>query len=93
LLAEAERLARATGATALTVGVRIALPDNVRYFVARTASARSAARRIPASTTRPRSTWPSGWIRGWIIRETKTSRDRGQKIHCHGEPGGPRLDA
>jgi GNAT superfamily N-acetyltransferase len=34
LLAEAERHARATGATALTLGVRIALPDNFRYFAA-----------------------------------------------------------
>jgi len=35
LLAAAERHARATGATALTLGVRIALPDNFRYFAAR----------------------------------------------------------
>jgi len=35
LLAEAERHARATGATALTLGVRIALPENFRYFAAR----------------------------------------------------------
>lgn len=35
LLAEAERHARATGATALTLGVRVALPDNFRYFAAR----------------------------------------------------------
>jgi GNAT superfamily N-acetyltransferase len=35
LLAEAERHARATGATALTLGVRIALPENARYFAAR----------------------------------------------------------
>jgi GNAT superfamily N-acetyltransferase len=34
LLAEAEWHARATGATALTLGVRIALPDNFRYFAA-----------------------------------------------------------
>ena len=35
LLAEAERHARATGASALALGVRIALPDNFRYFAAR----------------------------------------------------------
>src|SRR5262249_54874154 len=35
LLAEAERHARATGAAALTLGIRIALPDNFRYFAAR----------------------------------------------------------
>ena len=35
LLGEAERHARATGAGALTLGVRIALPDNFRYFAAR----------------------------------------------------------
>jgi GNAT superfamily N-acetyltransferase len=35
LLAEAERHARATGAAALTLGVRIALPGNLRYFAAR----------------------------------------------------------
>jgi predicted N-acetyltransferase YhbS len=35
LLGEAERHARTTGATALTLGVRIALPDNFRYFSAR----------------------------------------------------------
>lgn len=35
LLAEAERHARASGATALTLGVRIALTDNFRYFAAR----------------------------------------------------------
>ena len=35
LLAEAERHARAIGAFALTLGVRIALPDNFRYFAAR----------------------------------------------------------
>lgn len=35
LLAEAERHARATGVTALALGVRIALPDNFRYFAAR----------------------------------------------------------
>jgi GNAT superfamily N-acetyltransferase len=35
LLAEAEHHARATGATALTLGVRIALPDNFRYFAER----------------------------------------------------------
>jgi ribosomal protein S18 acetylase RimI-like enzyme len=35
LLDEAERHARATGATALTLGVRIALPDNFRYFARR----------------------------------------------------------
>lgn len=34
LLAEAERHARATGARALTLGVRIALPENFRYFAA-----------------------------------------------------------
>jgi ribosomal protein S18 acetylase RimI-like enzyme len=32
LLAEAERYARATGVAALTLGVRIALPENFRYF-------------------------------------------------------------
>jgi len=32
LLAEAERHARAIGAAALTLGVRIALPENFRYF-------------------------------------------------------------
>jgi GNAT superfamily N-acetyltransferase len=32
LLAAAERHARATGAAALTLGVRIALPENFRYF-------------------------------------------------------------
>ena len=32
LLAETERHARATGASALTLGVRVALPDNFRYF-------------------------------------------------------------
>ena len=35
LLAEAERLARASGAAALTLGVRIALPDNFRFFAER----------------------------------------------------------
>jgi len=35
LLAEAERHARATGAVALALGVRIARPDNFRYFAAR----------------------------------------------------------
>ena len=35
LLAEAERHGHATGAVALTLGVRIALPDNFRYFAAR----------------------------------------------------------
>ena len=35
LLAEAERHARATGAITLTLGVRIALPHNFRYFTAR----------------------------------------------------------
>ena len=35
LLAEAERHARATGAITLTLGVRIALPQNFRYFTAR----------------------------------------------------------
>ncbi len=35
LLAEAERRARETGAAALALGVRIALPDNFRYFAAR----------------------------------------------------------
>lgn len=35
LLAEAEHHARSTGAAALTLGVRIALPDNLRYFAAR----------------------------------------------------------
>lgn len=35
LLAEAERHARAAGATSLALGVRIALPDNFRYFAAR----------------------------------------------------------
>jgi GNAT superfamily N-acetyltransferase len=35
LLAETERHARATGATALALGVRIALPGNFRYFAAR----------------------------------------------------------
>jgi GNAT superfamily N-acetyltransferase len=34
LLAEAERQARATGARALTLGVRIALPGNFRFFAA-----------------------------------------------------------
>jgi len=35
LLAEAERHARETGAAALALGVRIALPGNFRYFAAR----------------------------------------------------------
>jgi ribosomal protein S18 acetylase RimI-like enzyme len=35
LLAEAERYAQATGATALTLGVRIALSDNFSYFAGR----------------------------------------------------------
>ena len=35
LLAQAERHARATGAVALALGVRIALPDNFRYFAER----------------------------------------------------------
>jgi GNAT superfamily N-acetyltransferase len=35
LLAEAERYARASGATKLTLGVRIALPENFRYFAGR----------------------------------------------------------
>jgi GNAT superfamily N-acetyltransferase len=35
LLAEAERHARATGAVALALGLRIVLPDNFRYFAAR----------------------------------------------------------
>ncbi len=35
LLGAAERHARATGAAALTLGVRIALPANFRYFAAR----------------------------------------------------------
>lgn len=35
LLSEAERHARAIGAAAMTLGVRIALPDNFRYFAAR----------------------------------------------------------
>jgi GNAT superfamily N-acetyltransferase len=35
LLAEAERRARETGAAALALGVRIALPGNFRYFAAR----------------------------------------------------------
>ena len=35
LLAEAERHARAAGATSLALGVRIALPDNFRYFAVR----------------------------------------------------------
>ena len=35
LLAEAERLARASGASMLTLGVRIALPDNFRFFAER----------------------------------------------------------
>ena len=34
LLIQAEHHARATGATALTLGVRIALPENFRYFAA-----------------------------------------------------------
>jgi GNAT superfamily N-acetyltransferase len=34
LLAEVERHGRATGASALTLGVRIALPDNFRFFAA-----------------------------------------------------------
>jgi len=34
LVAEAERHARGTGAIALTLGVRIALPENFRYFAA-----------------------------------------------------------
>jgi GNAT superfamily N-acetyltransferase len=34
LLAEIERHARATGARALALGVRIALPDNFRFFAA-----------------------------------------------------------
>jgi GNAT superfamily N-acetyltransferase len=35
LLAEAECHARATGVATLTLGVRIALPENFRYFAAR----------------------------------------------------------
>ena len=35
LLAEAERHARASGATKLTLGVRIVLPENFRYFAGR----------------------------------------------------------
>jgi predicted N-acetyltransferase YhbS len=53
LLAAAERHARATGAAALTLGVRIALPENFRYFAAR--GFREIGREARAGFDRPTS--------------------------------------
>jgi predicted N-acetyltransferase YhbS len=53
LLAAAERHARATGAAALTLGVRIALSENFRYFAAR--GFREIGREARAGFDRPTS--------------------------------------